>query len=253
MAHGQVSKMGGNYISGNNLKKVRFVEKDREETDYDHKFHSLTDLFNPKDMYTREIIQEAVGSDVLTEHIERLDRLIQARGEYVILVKRILDGDYCSCYNNVTKEIHRKYCAECYGTRITGGYQLYQNTDREDGKIIIAAPFTDASVSWEEWGRDWKEENQFWTLPWIPMTNGSTTFSYDFIIRYNEDGTELGRYYVVAVKPSRSLDNRITYQYFAARLADRPTYDGEGNVSRRGDIIYEIDINILTKIYGGKP
>lgn len=213
---------------------------DRSINQPTNKFTSLTDHFNPKEQYTRDIYAKAThDKNVLDEHIERLTRLIEARGEYVLLVKRILDGTPCSCYDWITKTIMRKYCLECYGTRIRGGYQLYQNSKRPDGKIIIAAPFTDVMINWEDYGRDLTEENTFWTLPYIPLINGSTTNSYDFIIRYNNDGTELGRYYVMNVKPSRSVENKITYQQFKARLADRPTASG------RGDIIYEIPIDKL--------
>lgn len=210
-----------------------------------NKFTSLTDHFDPKGQYTRDLYARSTHDrNALDEHIERLARLIEARGEYSLLVKRILDGTPCSCYDWVTKTPMRKYCLECYGTRIRGGYQLYQDSRRTDGKIIIAAPFSDATINWEDYGRDLEEENTWWTLPYIPLVNGSTTNSYDFIIRYNNDGTELGRYYVMNVRPSRSVENKITYQMFKARLADRPTD------TYRGDILYEIDVNKLQKITG---
>lgn len=210
-----------------------------------NKFTSLTDHFSPKAQYTRDIYSRSTHDrNFLDEHIERLSKLIEARGEYAILVKRILDGETCSCYDPVTKTIMRKYCLECYGTRIRGGYQLYQDSHRIDGKIIIAAPFADASINWEDYGRDLQEENTWWTLPYIPLENGSTTNSYDFIIRYNHDGSELGRYYVMNVRPSRSVENKITYQMFRGRLADRPAS------GYRGDLIYEIDITKLQKIIG---
>jgi len=239
--------------------KPRYIATDAEDRKYAHVFDTLTNLFNPRDMYDRNILKEAnSGRSVLDEHINRLERLIDARGEYVTLVKRILDGEYCSCYNPVTKEIRRKYCLECYGTRIVGGFQLFVNRGREDGKITIASPFNDEEVSWEEWGRDVKSEKEYWTLPYFPLENGHTTFSYDFMICYNEDGTELGRYYITAVKPSRSVGNKITYQKFAARLADRPTFEKDVHTGltvekMRGDIIYSIDITQLAKLPGGKP
>lgn len=211
----------------------------------------MTDIFSPKDQYTRNLYARSThDQNVLDEHIQRLARLIEARGEYSLLVKRILDGTPCSCYDWVTKTLMRKYCLECYGTRIRGGYQLYQDPHRSDGKIIIAAPFTDVSINWEDYGRDLEEENTWWTLPYVPLINGSTTNSYDFIIRYNNDGSELGRYYVMNVRPSRSVNNKITYQMFKARLADRPTYNSDGSLSRRGDILYEIDVTKLQKITG---
>lgn len=232
----------GRYVPDHRPILGRYVPKEREETHTASEFISLTDMFQPKDQYDRTIIKEAVGGqDLLTEHIERLGRLIEARGEYVHFVKRKLDGEFCSCYNATTKEVRRKYCLECYGTRISGGYQYYKNTDHPDGKIIIAAPMTAASVEWQEWGRDLTEENKWWTLPWIPLTRGTTLQSYDFFIRFNEDGTELGRYYIVNVSPSRSMGNKVTYQTFEARLADRPTVDNTGAEVRRGDIVYEID------------
>lgn len=245
--------MAGRYIENNAPKKGRYVSKDAvEEENYTSEFRTLTDLIDPVDMYNRNIITEANGGqNVISEHIERLSRLIEARGNYVTLVKRIVDGDWCSCYNSITKEVRRKYCLECYGTRITGGYKRYNNQNREDGKIIIARPFNDEQITWEEWGRDWKDEQQYWTLPWIPLELGRTLFSYDFFIQYNNDGTELGRYYITAVKPSRSIKNEITYQYFSARLADRPTYDTDGNIIRRGDVIYEISPDKLEVINGG--
>jgi hypothetical protein len=211
----------------------------------DNAFTSLTDHFNPKDQYTRPIIQIATGEPhALDEHQERLARLIEARGEHVVLVKRKLDGEYCDCYNPVMKEVMRHWCLQCHGTRIKGGYELYKNLRREDNKIVVASPFTDYGITWEDYGRETQETNTFWTLPWIPLANGTSTFSYDFIIRYNHDGSEMGRYYIENVKPSRSVENRITYQMFKARLADRP----QG--SSRGDLIYHIDLTKLSVLEG---
>ena len=245
----------GKLIPDSRPGRVKYIPASTdEERNYTSTFTSLTDHFEPKDQYDRKIVQVAVGGQtVLNEHVERLGRLIEARGEHSILVRRKLDGEYCSCYNAITKSIMRKYCLECFGTRIVGGYQLFVNQDREDGKITIARPFADETVSMEEWGRDWTNESEWWTLPWFPLTQGNVTQSYDFIINYNEDGTELGRFYVSATKPSRSMGNKVTYQKFAARLADRPTYDNLGTLIRRGDLIYELDISTLSKIYGGKP
>lgn len=231
--------------------KDRYIEKEREESQWKHEFGSLTNYFNPKDMYNRNIITEANrGRDVLTEHIDRLRRLIEARGEYVYLVKRILDGEPCSCYNTVTKDVMRKYCLECYGTRITGGYRLYYNKSREDGKIIIAYPFSDEQIVMEDWGRDWKNEKEAWCGPNIPLDDGHTMNSYDFIVKFNQDGTEEGRFYITGVKPSRSLGDKVTYQKFAMRQADKPTYDENGVVVKRGDVIYEVPILTLERIQG---
>jgi len=190
---------------------------------------------------------------VLPEHIDRLGRLIEARGEHSIFVRRKLDGRFCSCYNSITKTKMRAYCLECYDTRIIGGYDLFVNKDRPDGKITVAKPFVNESLSIEEWGRDWTNENEYWTLPYVPLTQGDMARSYDFIINYNEDGTEFGRFYITATKPSRSIGNKVTYQKFATRLADKPTYDtlDEHSIIKRGDVIYEIQVNKLEKIYGG--
>jgi hypothetical protein len=151
----------------------------------------------------------------------------------------------------------RHHCLECYGTRVSGGYDLYSNTARTDNKIIVASPFAAEEIQWEEWGRDWKEEKEFWTLSWVPLSRSRDAQSYDFIIRFNEDGTELGRYYITDSKPSFSVGNRITYQKFSARLADPPSYEDDRNGKKillnRGDLIYSIDINKLNKIQGGPP
>ena len=222
-------------------------------------FKSLTDKFQPKDQYTNPLYQIATGNtNMLDEHVERLSRLIEARGNWVYYVKRKLKGKFCECYDSMAKEVRRKNCLQCYGTRIKGGYDLFWNSGRPDGKIIVAAPFTDSSIKLEDYGRDLEEANTYWTLPWIPVVNGTLAFSYDFFVQFNEDGTELGRYYVTNAKPSRSVDNRVTYQMMSARLADRPevnqAYEGYTDndlVHTSGDLIYKLDIMTLDKITGG--
>lgn len=235
----------------------RYIPISGEERHYVSKFRSLTDIFQPKDQYQRNIINITTNTtNLLNEHIERLKRLLEANGEAVYLVKRILDGEYCTqCFDPITKTIKRKYCTVCYGTRIKGGYKLYLTNDRKDGKIYISGPKTNVGIDWKEYGRDLKEENEMWTLPYYPLTNGSSLFSYDFIIRYNIDGTELGRYYIKDVSPVRHKDNQVVLQTFHISLADKPVYDilNSNEIVHRGDIIYEIEIDKLEKIYGTVP
>jgi len=231
--------------------KNGFIPSNPTDAGVEQRFDSLTDRFQPKEQYTRKIYQVATGDEnVLHEHIERLSRMIEARGELVTLVKRKLDGERCNCYDTVMDVVRRKYCLQCYGTRIKNGYELFNNTNRDDGKIYIAAPFAEARIDWEDHGRVQTEELTYWTLPYTPLENGSTTYSYDWLIRYNNDGTELGRYYIHNVKPSRSVDNYVTYQHFTAALATRPTYDHEGTMVRRGDLIYEVDTSTLDVVEG---
>lgn len=228
----------------------RFIPKDEEERDYTSEFQSLTDIFEPKDQYNRNIFKVVTGDSVLDEHVQRLRRMLEAKGEYVLFIKRILDGTPCSCYDPVSHEIRRHNCLQCYGTRVKGGYQLFKDSSREDGKLIVSAPFAEQSIDWEEYSREQTEELSFWTLPWIPMVAGTTMKSYDWIIRYNADGTELGRFYVTNVKPARNVNNRVTYQHFTVSKADQPTYDLSGNTTTVGDIIYSIDITKLSVIVG---
>lgn len=240
----------GEYIPDPRPRSEEYIPKSLEESKYTHEFQSLTDIFQPKDQYTRTVIQAATGNTVLDEHVERLKRMIEARGEYVYLAKVKLDGDHCSCYNPISKEVRRKYCRECFGTRISGGYSLFYNQDSSDGKIIIAAPFADETIKWEEWGRDWKEEKEYWTGPGVPLQRSRNVQAYDFVVRYNADGTELGRYYITDSKPSFSVGNQVTHQKFAIRLADRPASDDNGHTAYRGDIIYEVPILELARING---
>lgn len=238
---------------------TRYIPKSIEEQKYTSKFRSLTDIFQPKDQYNRTIVNVVTNTtNILNEHIERLKRLLQANGERVYLVKRILDGEYCTqCFDPVTKVVKRKYCTQCYGTRIKGGYKLYLTPDTKDGKIYIAGPKATVGIDWVDYGRELNEENEMWTLPYYPLTNGSQMFSYDFIVRFNEDGTELGRYYIVNVTPSRHRDNKVAYQTFKIQLADRPVIntknDGRIEIVHRGDVIYEIKLEKLDIIYGTVP
>jgi len=223
------------------------------EQDPKYQFTSLTDHFSPRDQYTKPLMTVAThDNNLLNEHIQRLVKLIEARGKYVYLVKRILDGDKCDCYNTMTRTLMRHECIKCYGTRIKGGYQLYKSTLRDDGKIIIANPSTDDGIMWQDYGRDVQEKNVYWTLPFIPLaqTTSSTVFSYDFFVEYNENGTELGRFYIQNVKPSRSVDNKITHQFFTANRADPPTFNSDGTLSTSGDLIYRIDLTKLEVFTG---
>lgn len=204
-------------------------------------FTGYTDRVEPKDQYERPMHKKVHGHDALEEVRERHSRLLKARGEQVYYIKRRLEGTYCICYDVDIRMSRRRRCATCYGTGIVGGYLRYVSAaNSNDGKIWIAAPIATQELVLEDYGLDRVQNYNYWTLmnPTITIPDARDMRSYDWIARYRQDNTEIGRYYVTNAAISYYQENEEMHQAFSVKLADEH------------EILYAIDIDSLETIAG---
>ena len=204
----------------------------------DPTFHSYTDGVQPEDQSDRPLFKAVnEGRTVEEEAINRQLRGIKARGEQVYYIKRIFDTNYCSCYNPDTRMSRRARCPLCYGTGIVDGYRRYNSAANQtgDGKIYIAAPMAPKELGLESYGFDVLQNYNYWTTPKpaINVSDNRDPRTYDWIIRYRKDNTEIGRYYVTAAAISYWKDNVPMHQAFNVKLADPD------------ETIYRIDVQEL--------
>ena len=99
---------------------------------------------------------------------------------------------------------------DTYGTSLVTGYEQYFNPRESDGKILVRFGPTKEDLKREEAGVENSYIANCWTLVTPTITDG------DFIIRFNQDGTEEWRYEIVEVDRNRTMLFESGAQKFTA-------------------------------------
>jgi len=141
---------------------------------------------------------------------QREEELLSLTGEPVCLFRRMWKGIVCHCVQS-NKESPESRCQYCYGTGYIGGYEQYFNPRQSDGRIMVRfGPYTD-DLKRDEVGLESFVTHDCWTLV-VPAIRDS-----DFIIRFNEDGSEEYRYEVLDVTRNKLLFGQSGKQNFKAQ------------------------------------
>lgn len=126
--------------------------------------------------------------------------------------------EYYSGYvYNLEVEVDHTYVVEgvvvhnCYGTGFLTGYQQYPNPRRSDGRILVRPGEYPDNLKHYEPGLESEAILDLWTLP-VPAIK-----QWDFIIRYNKDGTEEFRYEVIDVTRNTLFNEEYGVQKFRAQ------------------------------------
>jgi hypothetical protein len=139
----------------------------------------------------------------------REEYLLEITGEPVMLFRRMWSGKQ-SQHTSATLENTTHRGLDTYGTSLVTGYNQYFNPRRSDGKILVRFGPTKEDLKREEFGI----ENSFipncWTLVTPTIKDG------DFIIRFNQDGTEEWRYEIIDVDRNRTILQESGAQKFTA-------------------------------------
>lgn len=139
----------------------------------------------------------------------REEYLLEVTGEPVMLFRRQWSGKQ-SRHTSSTRENTTYRGVDTYGTSLVTGYEPYFNPRRGDGKILVRFGPTKEDFKREDSGI----ENSFipncWTLVTPTIKDG------DFIIRFNQDGTEEWRYEIIDVDRNRTLLQESGAQKFTA-------------------------------------
>ena len=122
----------------------------------------------------------------------REEVLLETFGQPCVFVRRMWEGIRCSCVTS-TREIPEHRCPSCLGTGFYVGYSQFFNPRRSDGRIMVRFGPTIEDIKSMETGL----ENEFipdcWTSVYPAIKDR------DFLIRFNQDGTEEFRYEILNV------------------------------------------------------
>lgn len=140
---------------------------------------------------------------------QRLEVLLETTGEPVVLVRRMWSGKTSKHYDS-SKENTTYRGLDNYGTHMVTGYEQIFSSRRSDGRILVRFGPTQEDLVREEPGIENKFIPDCWTLV-TPYIQDS-----DFIIRFNEDGSEEWRYEIVNVTRNRTILGESGSQKFTA-------------------------------------
>jgi hypothetical protein len=166
-------------------------------------------------------------------NLARLDALLQVTGEPLVLLRRKWTGKRCRCMG-LRREHPRTRCKYCFSVGFDGGYDRYVNTrpisersSNTSGFILARVyPYTDDLELVSAQGARQPVELTAWTI------NIPTLKDRDFVVRFNEDGTEEFRYEVLDVNRNKLFFGQSGKQEFRMRRHDKT------------DIIYQFDTDI---------
>jgi len=149
------------------------------------------------------------GVSINEESMRRQEYLLDTlgTGSPCVLVRRVRTGIRCSCYLP-TVEHGDDRCPTCFGTGFLTGYEQFFNPRRADGRIMVRFSPATEDLKFENAGLESVFHPACWTLAY------PTVKDRDFIIRFNEDGTEEFRYEILDVERNRLLDSFTGRQIF---------------------------------------
>lgn len=166
-------------------------------------------------------------------NLARLDAILQVTGEPLVLLRRKWTGRRCRC-QGLRREHPTTRCKYCYSVGFEGGYDRYVNPrpiserfENTEGFILARiSPYTDDLELTSAQSLSQPVELDAWTI------NVPTLKDRDFIVRFNEDGTEEFRYEVLDVNRNKLFFGQTGKQGFKVRRHDKT------------DIIYAYDVEI---------
>jgi hypothetical protein len=152
----------------------------------------------------------AVRGLSVQEHMDmREEYLLQVTGERVVLFRRMWAGKQ-SRHTSATRENTTYRGTDTYGTSLVTGYEQYFNPRESDGKILVRFGPTKEDFKREDVGIENSYIANCWTLVTPTIKDG------DFIIRFNQDGTEEWRYEIIDVDRNRTMLFESGAQKFTA-------------------------------------
>lgn len=188
-----------------------------------------------------ESIGPVRGMSVQDANTQREEMLLNVTGRPVVLFTRQWKGKTSLNYDS-----HRENTAyrgmDTYGTDIVSGYTQYFNPRRSDGRIMVRFGPVKESLDYKEEGIENVYQPDCWTLVVPSVKNG------DFIIKYNNDGSEEWRYEITGVTRNDMFLSEVGRQTFTTVRV------------RKTDPIYQVPVfgdtskypsEITTSIFSG--
>lgn len=156
------------------------------------------------------------GMDLYDRMLNREEVLLDVTGEPVILLKRIWDGQTCSCMDGRRMSPKMRTCQECYGTGYVGGFLQFNNLRREDRRIMVS--FDEAAEDLflgEKEHLQQEFEPNAWTLPQPAIRDRDLILRFD----YTEDLEFL--YEVLHVSREKIFNRRFGRQKLSLKRIDK--------------------------------
>jgi len=169
------------------------------------------------------------GMNLFDRMLNREEVLLDQSGEPIILLKRIWDGEICSCSDSRRMHPKIKSCKKCYGTGFIGGFTQYDYKRREDGRVMVA--FGDTTEDLKLGLHTHLEqvyEPQGWTLPNPAIRDRDLIVRFDF----NDDAEYI--YEVLDVTKDKLFYRHFTRQRLKLKRMDKT------------DIVYTIPYSLST-------
>lgn len=159
------------------------------------------------------------GMNLFERLVANEEILLTTTGEPVVLLKRIWNGQTCSCLD--ARRTHPKItsCPNCYGTGYVGGYTQFINNRRNDTLILAAFAETTEDLklgSHESLMQD--VEPSAWTLP-IPAIRDR-----DLIIRFDFTGDMEFIYEVLNTSKEKAIFRHYTRQRLSLKRLDKTNH-----------------------------
>lgn len=120
------------------------------------------------------------GMNMYDRLLDNAEVQLTTVGEPVILLKRIWNGQVCSCIDLRKMSPRVKNCNECYGTHFNGGYEQYHYSRRSDRRILISIDETPEDLLYgEKEGLKQAFEPNAWTLPMPSIRDRDLLLRFD--------------------------------------------------------------------------
>ena len=227
------------YVSGREVDNVGLVVNDY--TDNDKKFFEGFDFCGYHQAMPSNILANADdcpsylggefngmrGMNLFDRMLNREEVLLDQVGEPVILLRRLWNGQTCSCVNTRRAHPKVKSCKACYGTGYVNGYSQYDNLRRGDGRCMVS--FADTVEDLKLGAHEHLEqvyEPSCWTLP-APAIRDR-----DLIVRFDFTGDLEYIYEVLDVAREKLFFKHYTRQKLRLKRMDKT------------DIVYTIKYNL---------
>ena len=213
----------GRAISGTGLVVTDYTDSDKkffQGFDFCGYHRALPqNIFQGKDdcgSYLGGEFNKTRGMNLFDRMLNREEVILDQTGEPVILLKRVWDGNTCSCSDSRRQHPKVKSCKICFGTGYSGGYSQYDYKRRNDGRIMVM--FGD-TVEDLKLGAHTHLEQQYepacWTLP------SPAVKDRDLIVRFDFDDDVEYMYEILDVTKDKLFYRHYTRQRFRLKRLDK--------------------------------
>jgi hypothetical protein len=156
------------------------------------------------------------GFNIWDRLVGREEVLLDQVGEPVILLKRIWDGQTCSCMSSRRVHPKVKSCKACFGTGYVGGYSQYANSRRLDRRVMLSFADTMEDLKLGSYEHLQQEmEPDAWTIP-IPAIRDR-----DLIVRFDFTDDQEYIYEVLNVTREKVIFRQFTRQRIKLKRMDK--------------------------------